>query len=914
MINWKTKKFEVSINNNMINKNELGNKSNYVNGFEKKTLNIVELSNNINSGYAYCPVLNGKRCSANFISSQIISLDIDKDHTLEKFKDHPFIIAHATLIHTTASHTDRAHRFRAIFLLEVPIFNAEDYEAITRLLIDKLDTDPVTADSARMFFGNNKNNKIEIFNKGIDSAMYQKLLNEANSIKKMTKLVQVPTISKDLNFKDIKVITAKGNKASLSQLDEKTSIYCPKHDDKNPSAVVIASKKTSNKGVYCSTCNKTYWFEKPSNAPDFNVFDYNSFDFDEFNKSLLSEKAKNAEIKKIEISQKYLENLTIKEGVTYIKSPKGSGKTRLLEGLTNDKSRSCLMIGNRVSLVEHVALRLDIDSYKDKDFSIERLGVCLDSLWRVTSSKAYYYLIIDEVEQVLSHFMSSTMNGKQNSVFHLLKNLISRAKFVIVLDADLSPLTINFIERCKNEAAQSTLVTNSYVSNDKSVNIYQSKNHIIEDIHLASKEGKKLFITSNSRSEIDNLYAYLNKECPRRCIKITGENSKVKSIKEFVSDFSKNALDYQIILTTPTIAAGIDISYPNHNQVFDHVFGIFVCGVTTHFDGDQQLSRVRHPKNVSVFISPQIESKTLDSKKIREDLKYNELLDNLITGYDGGNPILKECDILDLATDIVSIRHASMNKLKSNFINYKESQGFKIVSIRKDALAAEQGALKYKDGKSIYEKDYADKHMDAASLNFDKFEIAASILERGGTIEDDMLISYNRTKIERIYNVPLSYDIIKLDNEGKFRPKILSYQIFTNVDYDSTPDLEALKTQKDTSKRHKQSIFIGWALSFTGLIRNGELQEELVLTSNELGDFVKFMKDGEATFKRLFGKDLRKDIDDKPVSELKRLFGYIGLRFQNSGKKKVDGKTIYCYQLDLERLMIINRSTRGMIE
>jgi hypothetical protein len=42
----------------------------------------------------------------------------------------------------------------------------------------------------------------------------------------------------------------------------------------------------------------------------------------------------------------------------------------------------------------------------------------LDSLWKVSEEK-YDYVVIDEVEQVLSHFLSDTMRGNRAKTFKI---------------------------------------------------------------------------------------------------------------------------------------------------------------------------------------------------------------------------------------------------------------------------------------------------------------------------------------------------------------------------------------------------------------------------------------------------------------------------------------------------------------
>ena len=49
----------------------------------------------------------------------------------------------------------------------------------------------------------------------------------------------------------------------LEELEPRTSIHCPYHDDQDPSAFVVQSQQ-GVKGVYCLTCAATFWPEPPT--------------------------------------------------------------------------------------------------------------------------------------------------------------------------------------------------------------------------------------------------------------------------------------------------------------------------------------------------------------------------------------------------------------------------------------------------------------------------------------------------------------------------------------------------------------------------------------------------------------------------------------------------------------------------
>jgi hypothetical protein len=76
-----------------------------------------------------------------------------------------------------------------------------------------------------------------------------------------------------------------------------------------------------------------------------------------------------------------------------------------------------------------------------------------------------------------------------------------------------------------------------------------------------------------------------------------------QEVKALIADVKIKALDYQVILTSPSLGTGVDITFPDQEKLIDIVFGFFGPKVNTHFDCDQQLGRVRHPGEVKVWLT-----------------------------------------------------------------------------------------------------------------------------------------------------------------------------------------------------------------------------------------------------------------------------------------------------------------------
>ena len=112
-------------------------------------------------------------------------------------------------------------------------------------------------------------------------------------------------------------------------------------------------------------------------------------------------------------------------GHVMVRSPKGSGKTTRLRQLLID-AKSILLIGHRRALIRHTCERLGLHCYLDDWPEPDmvrhpRYGICLDSLTKIPAKASFDVVVLDELEQVLAHFLAETMDrgGGAGTVFSL---------------------------------------------------------------------------------------------------------------------------------------------------------------------------------------------------------------------------------------------------------------------------------------------------------------------------------------------------------------------------------------------------------------------------------------------------------------------------------------------------------------
>ncbi len=295
------------------------------------------------------------------------------------------------------------------------------------------------------------------------------------------------------------------------------------------------------------------------------------------------------------------------------KSPTGSGKTTFLKKLIEQTGvNNIISITSRVNLAGEHVNSLNLSFYlnmksKDEFDTCNRLVIQMESL-----KKCNYKLfkngivILDEINSLLSHMRSPTMNNKRRDVYIYISELIKNAKYIIGLDADLSDWNIRFLQEIKTEKNQTTTPKplNDYI-------IYYNTNK--------NKTGTPAIVYACSQTLINTMIEHLKNK--KYFISCFDSLKQMNTIIDFLSqsiDGSKedfliysSEVNYDIIDTktwinkfvffTPSIIYGIDYS---HNQV-----DVFSFTHKKHLNSTQiyqMMSRARNQGTLHLYCNPNI--------------------------------------------------------------------------------------------------------------------------------------------------------------------------------------------------------------------------------------------------------------------------------------------------------------------
>jgi hypothetical protein len=340
----------------------------------------------------------------------------------------------------------------------------------------------------------------------------------------------------------------------------------------------------------------------------------------------------------VTLNCRYLEEINFPpSGLVGIKSAKGTGKTTALQALVKQaKSRNqpVLLITHRIQLGRFLCEKIGIpwglgkeDGENEKSaseeisqlispfvsicgssFSVNSLGLCVDSLWKLDPQKWQKAIVIlDEVEQSLWHLLnSSTCQEKRIKILKIFQQLISQVittgGLVIAQDADLSDVSLEYLQALAGIKLTPWIIVNIWKPQEGwDVTFYDSPNPtpLIHQLELDLLAGKKCYVTTDSRSgrySCETIASYLQERLQRlqnqfpKTLLITSltTNTPGHEAANFIAAINQKVTAYDAVFVTPSLGTGISIDV----QHFDCVYGIFQ-GVIPDSEARQALARVR---------------------------------------------------------------------------------------------------------------------------------------------------------------------------------------------------------------------------------------------------------------------------------------------------------------------------------
>lgn len=435
------------------------------------------------------------------------------------------------------------------------------------------------------------------------------------------------------------------------------------------------------------------------------------------NEGLVFQEPENIQI----LNERYLpiavKDMLPKRGVMLVKSPKGTGKTELLQHICADlvkrKDRT-LLLGHRVFLMKNIAERLNMDCYHgmsvDEIRGSDELALCMNSLTKIdTNDEPYDTLIIDESEQVLRHLISNTMRTTRPIVVSNLFWVLKNAKRVICLDADLTDeLTIYLLQTIRGDPItdNNVAIINNYVFAGRSTVMYQDGWHLFSEMIADAQRGVRCYVASNNKQRLNVIAAILEQSnIPHLNVNAdtNDEDSPLFDPRcpSFILDPTTESINYQVVLASPTAQTGISLDEVDGKACFDRVYGFFDNNIGTFQDIDQALSRVRGCNDIRTWVqqvteqTPEKTEKEIHADLIEKESKHRTATRVIIQGEE--HHFTKgEWTWSYVYARLAHLTHLWERNKYNQFNELRKSTGYEITEVPEDETEASLGKAMYK--------------------------------------------------------------------------------------------------------------------------------------------------------------------------------------------------------------------------
>jgi hypothetical protein len=936
--------YPISINTNIIDKPDESERERVDLGkdFQAIEPTLDEISDHVSRGHAIAPQYrNGHRRTSNFTKSGFLAADIDEGMTLEEAKDHLIVRHHAGLIHTTASHTPERHRFRIVFPLDEPILSAQDWANAQLGLAIAVTSDRSVSDAARMFFGNSKALLFRIY-RSMPADVVADLIargRDARAQNLSPRDGRWPVDSAKRVGPGELVKLATGEFRRMDEVQKGDKVHCPYHQDSHASAFAVQSSQ-GGIGIHCSACKVTFW---PDNERD-------HYDFDLFEKLFearrLGERQEEEAIgferffppkpKFVNLCEEYLPPLEYRPGITLVRSRKGSGKTEALVLLLRDiragkfpgniekkdRPKSVLLIGHRQTLLRDLAARLGMRCYLDDEYPQEgllTLAVCLDSLPKYGESfppssgrpgwsrkGPFDVVILDEVEQVLKHLLGKTIEkgAGLERCFDALMFEIENAKAVFALDADLGLVTTHAMRTMRSRDWQDNcrIIYNEPIvpAQRRTLRIFHERKRLEREVIEAVRRGERCFITSNSRKCVETLERMIVNECGEDVVirAVHGGNSHEPAVVRFVKNIKSEFLKIQVVIASPSMGTGVDITFEGGACKVDRVFGFFYSLVNTHTDIDQQLARVRNPGAVDVWFGGISFNFTCNVEVVKDDLARAYTVKRAVRGrrpdgmldYDRDDPLLMIC------AHVTALERASKNSLVPLFRKLRESNGWVVESVRE--LETDSP---FNEAMMQRREERAEMLRRAPALTDSDFIDLDSRLCKGAVLSPEEMAAHEKYVFQRTVGVPLDAVLVEMNLDGRLIERVQTLAEMAPIWEDDFQDvlIEPTQLARGRLQTMRPAWLLGVIVRVAGLTTSAGFKPNYSVTIASLAEFVRVCRENQTMIEEVLSEAIRGDLESNPVRQLNIFLKRIGLKArQTHSEKTADGGKIRYYSLE----------------
>jgi len=624
----------------------------------------------------------------------------------------------------------------------------------------------------------------------------------------------------------------------------------------------------------------------------------------------------------LEVHQRYLRVEYPRNFLTLVKSAKGTGKTEgLISAVTaaHDEGRRVLLLTHRVQLGQAICDRVGLPYISEVrsagEGSLLGYGLCVDSLHR--NSQARFnaedwkgaLVLIDEIEQLLWHlFNSSTCKSQRGVILPQFVEVLKNAGQVIGLDADLSDITADYLERVTGHQAYTILNTWKPSEDEAWDGYFFNKSiELLQRLDQDLRQQRRCFILTQSQKP-KSPYGSINLE--KHCLKAWPDARVLRIDADTVADpnhpafgcigsLNSLAANYDVVIGSPSIETGVSVDIRGH---FEGVYA-FLPGQCPENSARQQLSRVREP------IPRYIWAATYGSVGI---LHGGELSPRALLGKLGARAKValqllewdEDGDCLNLNTEALDLWAKMAARLNGGLISFRETlsrnleaEGHRLHAGGIDSSQPFTPSETLKGDVEETRNESWDEECEAVAASDPITDSEASKLEKKRSLTEKQRRQLRKNKLGKLYGVDVSPNLVKADDEGLYPKLRLQYFLTLGNSHLAQRDKATAETMLESGGGK------AWLPDFCGSLYGVKVKVLQALGLEQLiGDLDREFRNGDVDLKawadrvvgcrqqikRLLGVGIGPQTP--PVRVLKQILGLIGIDLRCVGRDRIDGK------------------------
>ena len=604
-----------------------------------------------------------------------------------------------------------------------------------------------------------------------------------------------------------------------------------------------------------------------------------------------------------------------------IKAAKGVGKTELYAKVTEpyrDAGRPLLILSHRIQLAKELAGRTDIDYISDVRYSdtgaLFGYSMCVDSLHRNSQARfdpaawAGGILSIDECEQVLWHMLNSpTCQANRIAILRTFAELLTviaeTGGAVILSDADLSKVSIDYIQNLCGNKLKLCLLNNTYIPNkgNRKLHVHESPCDLLAAASAAIGAGDAVLIHSSSQQlkskwSPQNLETCLNSQHPSRStIVMDAETVADPTHPAYgcISRINETVAEYRIGLASPVIETGISIDTDHYNSVW-----ALANGVQTADAVCQTIERVRSDVDRHICIT------TGGIKKIGNGSCSPWGL--IQSQHKAAKANMAALSLAGLVEDADGHQHhmtAWSNyaaKINQEYSNYKQhildklhAEGYEIVQ----SLATEATDMESKMGDARDTNYQVHRECIMAAAIPDDIEFK-HLQKKTAKTKAERRVEAKGKLTRRYLTSEITDDLIRKD-DGGWHPQVQLYYYLT-IGHKHLADRDKKRLQSLSPNGHQpfvpdinKATLSAKILALQAVNVSQFFGEDKTFTATSLADWFDLIKTCSSDIKNYLGVGIGEK--STPITTAQRLLGILGYRLTLIDRVRIEGKRTFRY-------------------